>query len=282
MRACRFASGQDTAVGHGDARGPHDDLGALLVPQRRVDQKVWRSLAGVVLDCVEHDCRPHMLWHLGKLGVPFRELLGLLGRLYEQHRTVWDLVEHPGERRLERRCDRLDDPSLLRENGVIVVRDALSADSLHEAVAYFEATLDDPELDTASNEKRWHDQHVGGRVYRGQLVGVHKLAARLPALQAEVGAMLEQPFGVEAADISLLSIGADLSDDLDGILRSAQTVARRAAMPMRDSVASMGVRKRVADEDNGENDDDGGDDEGGDDEGGDDDGGDDGGDGGDA
>ena len=87
--------------------------------------------------------------------------------------------------------------------------------------------------------------------------------------------MLEQPFGVEAADISLLSIGADLSDDLDGILRSAQMVARRAAAPKRNSVTSLGVHKRVVDEDNGENDDDGGDDDGGGD-------GDDGGDGGDA
>ena len=95
--------------------------------------------------------------------------------------------------------------------------------------------------------------------------------------------MLEQPFGVEAADISLLSIGADLSDDLDGILRSAQTVARRAAVPpKRDAVTPLGGHIRVEEEDDG---DDGGDDDGGDDdgdgggEGGDDAGGDEGGDG---
>ena len=40
--------------------------------------------------------------------------------------------------------------------------------------------------------------------------------------------MLEQPFGVEAADISLLSIGAEVADDLDGMLRTAEKAAARA------------------------------------------------------
>ena len=41
----------------------------------------------------------------------------------------------------------------------------------------------------------------------------------------QVGAMLEQPFGTEAADISLLHIGAEVADDLDSLLRSAELIA---------------------------------------------------------
>ena len=46
----------------------------------------------------------------------------------------------------------------------------------------------------------------------------------------QVGAMLEQPFGVEAADISLLSIGAEVADDLDHMLRAAEAMVRREAV----------------------------------------------------
>lgn len=38
--------------------------------------------------------------------------------------------------------------------------------------------------------------------------------------------MLEQPFGVDSPDISLLSIGEQLSDDLDAVLRAADATAQ--------------------------------------------------------
>jgi len=42
----------------------------------------------------------------------------------------------------------------------------------------------------------------------------------------QVGVMLEQPFGVDSPDISLLSIGEQLSDDLDAVLRAADATAQ--------------------------------------------------------
>ena len=42
----------------------------------------------------------------------------------------------------------------------------------------------------------------------------------------QVGVMLEQPFGSDPADISLLSIGYDLTEDLDVLLRSSANTAK--------------------------------------------------------
>jgi len=55
----------------------------------------------------------------------------------------------------------------------------------------------------------------------------------------QVGVMLEQPFGTDAADISLLDIGKDLSDDLDDLLRCAEVVARRTVIEGHEPVASQ-------------------------------------------
>lgn len=41
----------------------------------------------------------------------------------------------------------------------------------------------------------------------------------------QVGVMLESPFGVDPADISLLTLGTELSNDLDAILRTARNEA---------------------------------------------------------
>ena len=46
----------------------------------------------------------------------------------------------------------------------------------------------------------------------------------------QVGVMLESPFGTDAADISLLSIGKDLAEDLDVYLRTASNTARRLSL----------------------------------------------------
>ena len=105
------------------------------------------------------------------------------------------------------------------------------------------------------------------------------------------GAELEQPFGTEAADISLLHIGTEICDDLDGVLRTAERIAQQTAPRERshelkkDNKMKMDLDEAEEDDagDEGDDagDDDGGD-EGGDDAGGDDAGGDDaGGDGGD-
>ena len=42
----------------------------------------------------------------------------------------------------------------------------------------------------------------------------------------QVGVMLESPFGTDAADISLLSLGKDLAEDLDVMLRTASNTAK--------------------------------------------------------
>jgi len=42
----------------------------------------------------------------------------------------------------------------------------------------------------------------------------------------QVGVMLESPFGTDAADISLLSLGKDLAEDLDVLLRTASNAAK--------------------------------------------------------
>jgi len=42
----------------------------------------------------------------------------------------------------------------------------------------------------------------------------------------QVGVMLESPFGTDAADISLLSLGKDLAEDLDVMLRTASNAAK--------------------------------------------------------
>ena len=114
----------------------------------------------------------------------------------------------------------------------------------------------------------------------------------------QVGGMLEQPFGVEAADISLLHLGAEVADDLDSILRSAEKVAdafAEAAELAQQETEAMAKEETETMEftigggktrpsmknlvDNDDGDDDAGDDAG--DDGGNDDGGDDGGGGGD-
>ena len=43
----------------------------------------------------------------------------------------------------------------------------------------------------------------------------------------QVGVMLESPFGTDAADISLLSLGMDLTEDLDVYLRTASNMTTR-------------------------------------------------------
>lgn len=57
----------------------------------------------------------------------------------------------------------------------------------------------------------------------------------------QVGVMLEQPFGIDSSDISLLSIGEQLSDDLDAVLRMADYSARCAAAGVAGCVGAGGA-----------------------------------------
>jgi len=67
----------------------------------------------------------------------------------------------------------------------------------------------------------------------------------------QVGAMLEQPFGTDPADISLLSIGAEVAHDLDGVLHATEGyLGRRVEKPASPSGSRGGKRsgaKRVKD-----------------------------------
>ena len=49
-------------------------------------------------------------------------------------------------------------------------------------------------------------------------------ATPTPNSTHQVGVMLESPFGTDAADISLLSLGKDLAEDLDVLLTLTRTL----------------------------------------------------------
>ena len=56
----------------------------------------------------------------------------------------------------------------------------------------------------------------------------------------QVGVMLESPFGTDAADISLLSLGKDLAEDLDVLLRTASNQAKREKPTTKESQRKLG------------------------------------------